>query len=465
MPIPVVCPGCSAKLNAPDAAAGKKLKCPKCAGVIAVPSADADFEVVEDEPAPPPKKPAPAPAPAKPIAKPSVRAVVEEDDEDDEKPKKKPAKAVVEVDDDEEEEKPKKKAKAVVEDDEEDEKPKKKKPKAVVEADDDEDEKPRKKKRAAEDDEDEDDDRPKKKKKKRKDDEEEASSLVRNIIGGVVLIILLVVVFFVFKDRIFPPDDTKKTENKSNTDGGNPPGPNPPGPNPPGPGGNQVAKANPYTGDGVSGGTVTEEEGEIDDVWEKFKFDESGLWSLSLKKYNTTGKLALTGRVFLRPEQHAKIASLWPGQKIKIRGRKKSMGIIVGAEHSEFYAAEIVSTGPEPKFTEMTVDQLLKEFRDDPDAAEKKWRPPVGGDPPPWIKLTGVFDGPGPKEIQYSHVQLKGDAPDGAKPNRVVISIGGHEKNAIKIGERITVRVHRLQPLKESAGQVYFVGSVFPLPK
>ncbi len=52
MPIPITCPGCSARMNAPDAAAGKKVKCPKCQTVLAVPAPVADvpaFEVVEDE--------------------------------------------------------------------------------------------------------------------------------------------------------------------------------------------------------------------------------------------------------------------------------------------------------------------------------------------------------------------------------------------------------------------------------
>jgi hypothetical protein len=39
MPLQVVCPGCSAKLKAPDTAAGKKTKCPKCQAVISVPIA------------------------------------------------------------------------------------------------------------------------------------------------------------------------------------------------------------------------------------------------------------------------------------------------------------------------------------------------------------------------------------------------------------------------------------------
>lgn len=38
MPLQVVCPSCNAKLKAPDTAAGKKTKCPKCQAVIAVPA-------------------------------------------------------------------------------------------------------------------------------------------------------------------------------------------------------------------------------------------------------------------------------------------------------------------------------------------------------------------------------------------------------------------------------------------
>jgi hypothetical protein len=53
--IPVVCPECSAKLNAPESAAGQKVKCPKCQSVSVVPApmpAQPAFEVV-DEPEPP----------------------------------------------------------------------------------------------------------------------------------------------------------------------------------------------------------------------------------------------------------------------------------------------------------------------------------------------------------------------------------------------------------------------------
>src|SRR3954468_11320823 len=37
MPLQVVCSACNAKLRAPDTAAGKKTKCPKCQAVISVP--------------------------------------------------------------------------------------------------------------------------------------------------------------------------------------------------------------------------------------------------------------------------------------------------------------------------------------------------------------------------------------------------------------------------------------------
>jgi hypothetical protein len=77
MPILVACPGCSTKLNAPDAAAGKRVKCPKpqCGMIVPVPAPVTEapaFEVVEDEPAAPPPKPK-----TKPLI-----AAVEADDDD-----------------------------------------------------------------------------------------------------------------------------------------------------------------------------------------------------------------------------------------------------------------------------------------------------------------------------------------------------------------------------------------------
>ena len=56
MPIVVTCPSCSTTLKAPDSAAGKRVKCPKCTSPIDVPAA-APPPVVEeeftDEPLPP----------------------------------------------------------------------------------------------------------------------------------------------------------------------------------------------------------------------------------------------------------------------------------------------------------------------------------------------------------------------------------------------------------------------------
>ena len=50
MPIPLVCDACHVKLNAPDAAAGKRVKCPKCGKLLEIPNPQADFEVIEESP-------------------------------------------------------------------------------------------------------------------------------------------------------------------------------------------------------------------------------------------------------------------------------------------------------------------------------------------------------------------------------------------------------------------------------
>src|SRR5262245_26890235 len=100
MPISVVCPQCGAKLNAPDSAAGKRVKCPKCQTAMLVPEplpASPEFEVVDEAEAEPVQ-------PKKPVAKPrAVKAVAEVDDDEDDRPVAKPraVKAVAEVDDDE----------------------------------------------------------------------------------------------------------------------------------------------------------------------------------------------------------------------------------------------------------------------------------------------------------------------------------------------------------------------------
>ncbi len=72
MPIPVVCASCQTRLNAPDAAAGKKVKCPKCQAVMAVPAAEpppaaggggTPFDFGGGAPPPPPRRSAPPPPP------------------------------------------------------------------------------------------------------------------------------------------------------------------------------------------------------------------------------------------------------------------------------------------------------------------------------------------------------------------------------------------------------------------
>lgn len=106
MSIAVVCPECSAKLNAPDSAAGKRVKCPKCQTGITVPAAvaeEAAFEEVVDEPAPQPKP------------RPKARAIADNDD-DVEKPRKRRVEPEVE-DDDADDDRPRKKRKRAADED------------------------------------------------------------------------------------------------------------------------------------------------------------------------------------------------------------------------------------------------------------------------------------------------------------------------------------------------------------
>lgn len=117
MPIPVSCPNCSARINAPDSAAGKRAKCPKCGGVIPIPAAepevevvDDDFEVVDDEPAPK-KKPRPR-----------------DEDEDDEPPRRKASRRSADANDGE---RPRKK-KAPRRDDDDDDRPRRSKGKKAA---------------------------------------------------------------------------------------------------------------------------------------------------------------------------------------------------------------------------------------------------------------------------------------------------------------------------------------------
>jgi hypothetical protein len=148
MSISVVCPKCSAKLTAPDSAAGKKVKCPKCQTTTPVPRLlpeEPAFEVV-DEP-----QPAEPPPP-----KPSVKAKAKED--------------VFLADDRREDEKPKKPVKPSKSNDDDDEKPKKKK-------------------------------------KKKKGSGTWLEKRVRHYVGGGVLCVLLGIAGWVFSDRSAPGDD------------------------------------------------------------------------------------------------------------------------------------------------------------------------------------------------------------------------------------------------------------------
>ena len=83
MPILITCPTCGTNAAAPDNAAGKKVKCPKCQAVLDVPAQEAP-PVLEVEPQPvvqyaPPPSAYPAPA-----AEPPSSRRGREDDYDDE---------------------------------------------------------------------------------------------------------------------------------------------------------------------------------------------------------------------------------------------------------------------------------------------------------------------------------------------------------------------------------------------
>jgi hypothetical protein len=53
VPILVTCPTCNGSFNAPDSAAGKRAKCPKCGGIIEIPTAVPAEEIFDAEEAPP----------------------------------------------------------------------------------------------------------------------------------------------------------------------------------------------------------------------------------------------------------------------------------------------------------------------------------------------------------------------------------------------------------------------------
>lgn len=162
MPVTFQC-GCGKTLRVKDELAGKRVKCPACGGVAAVPAAEPEFDVVEDEP--PPRKPA-----ARPVARPA-----RDDDDDEPRPAKGKARKDDGYDLDEDDEKPAKKSAAKW----------KRKP-----DDDEDDDRPRKRRR---DDDDEDEDRPRKRKKKRRAAEAESGNggnRAGYIIGGLVCVLI-----------------------------------------------------------------------------------------------------------------------------------------------------------------------------------------------------------------------------------------------------------------------------------
>ena len=175
------CPKCATKLKVPDGTTAS-VRCPKCQTVFktsapAPAASAAAFEVVDEEPASPPK-PAPRPAvaaarPAVPAAKPApppppkeepkkkVVARTEDDEDEDDRPRKKRR-----DDDEEDDDRPRGKKRSREDDEEDEDRPRKKRRDDDEEDDDD---RPRGKKRSRDDEEDE-DDRPRKKRKPARDD-------------------------------------------------------------------------------------------------------------------------------------------------------------------------------------------------------------------------------------------------------------------------------------------------------
>jgi hypothetical protein len=100
MSIPITCPGCQARMKAPDTVAGRKIKCPKCGGVVGVPGS---AQVRDAAPQAAPKvekgavsrstKPAPPGRAEQPRTKPASAAVTPRPRETPPTKPKRPAKA------------------------------------------------------------------------------------------------------------------------------------------------------------------------------------------------------------------------------------------------------------------------------------------------------------------------------------------------------------------------------------
>lgn len=77
MPIEVYCDSCQKKLRVPDTAAGKRIKCPKCQGVLSVPAAESPAPAHQSSPAiPTPAKMAASKSSSSSIAIPTPKASV-----------------------------------------------------------------------------------------------------------------------------------------------------------------------------------------------------------------------------------------------------------------------------------------------------------------------------------------------------------------------------------------------------
>lgn len=81
MPISIICTGCKKKLTVPDTAAGKKVRCPSCQAVIAVPAAE-EFVEPEDDFVEPDEETAVAEAPLPAKKKPAARKRRDAEDDD-----------------------------------------------------------------------------------------------------------------------------------------------------------------------------------------------------------------------------------------------------------------------------------------------------------------------------------------------------------------------------------------------
>lgn len=127
MPISVLCPSCDAQVNAPDSAAGKRAKCPKCHELMILPGGES--ETVEE-----------------PVPKRTSRRV-DEDDESD-RPRRSSRSRRDEEDDFEDDDRPRSRRRNDVEDDYEDTRPSRRSRRREDEDDEVGDVRPRRRKRS-----------------------------------------------------------------------------------------------------------------------------------------------------------------------------------------------------------------------------------------------------------------------------------------------------------------------------